>query len=79
MTPPKIQESIREVREQKGWNTRRMAQHVCLSERQIKQLEGEPGDSFYSDHIRLAAAKRVLARMGYNNEQLNQLFSVAVD
>ncbi len=70
-----VQQKIRQVREAKGWDTIRLAQQTCLSERQIRQLEGEPGDSFYSDQIRILAAKKALARMGWDRDQLSRLFS----
>lgn len=72
-----VQQTIKQVREEKGWDTTRLAKQSCLSERQVRQLEGEPGDSFYSDRIRILAAKRVLCRMGWAPEQVSQLFAQA--
>lgn len=75
MMSTEVQQTIRKTREEKGWDIVRLAQHACLSERQVRQLEGEPGDSFYSDQIRILAAKRVLVRMGWEREKLSQLFT----
>lgn len=72
---PEVEQTIRQVREAKGWDTQRLAQQTCLSERQVRQLEGEPGDSFYSDQIRVLAAKRVLCRLGWAPEQVSALFT----
>lgn len=70
-----VQKTIRQVREEKGWDIVRLAQQTCLSERQIRQLEGEPGDSFYSEHIRMLAAKKALTRMGWEGDNVRQLFA----
>lgn len=75
MVPAEIQKTIRQTREKKGWDAAKLAKHVCLSVRQIKQLEGEPGDSFYSDQIRLMAAKKVLCRMGLEPNQVDMLLA----
>lgn len=73
MVSAEIQKTIREMREQKGWDTAHLAKQVCLSVRQVQQLEGEPGDSFYSDHIRFLAAKKVLFSLGWESDKIAQL------
>jgi hypothetical protein len=79
MVPAEVQKTIRQVREEKGWDAARLAKHACLSVRQIQQLEGEPGDSFYSEQIRLLAAKKVLCRMGWDPSKVEQLLIPLID
>lgn len=57
-------------REERGWLLNDMATRACMSVKQIRQIE-EGGDSaFYSNAVKLTAAKKVGALLGLKPEDI---------
>ena len=61
---------LRLHRETRGWTMTDMAMRSCLSIKQIRQLEEGGTDSFYSDSVKLTAAKKVGAVLGLSAAQV---------
>ncbi len=61
---------LRLHRETRGWTMTDMAMRSCLSIKQIRQLEEGGSDSFYSDSVKLTAAKKVGAVLGLSAAQV---------
>jgi transcriptional regulator with XRE-family HTH domain len=60
---------LRSQRETRGWTMTDMAMRSCLSIKQIRQLEEGGSESFYSDAVKLTAAKKVASLLGLSVEQ----------
>ncbi len=61
---------LRLQRETRGWTMTDMAVRSCLSIKQIRQLEEGGSESFYSDAVKLTAAKKVASLLGLSVEQV---------
>lgn len=61
---------LRVQRETRGWTMTDLAVRSCLSIKQIRQLEEGGSESFYSDAVKLTAAKKVAALLGLSIEQV---------
>lgn len=59
-SPPLIQgDVLKAVRKEQGLTIASVAEQTCLSERQVRQIENGEKGSFYSEGIKLAAARKV--------------------
>ncbi len=61
---------LREVRESLGWSHGEVASRACLSVKQVKQLEEGGASSFYSDNVKLTAARKVAGILGVSENDL---------
>ena len=61
---------LRECRESLGWSHGEVASRACLSVKQVKQLEEGGASSFYSDNVKLTAARKVASILGVSEDQL---------
>jgi transcriptional regulator with XRE-family HTH domain len=61
---------LRLQRETRGWTMTDMAMRSCLSIKQIRQLEEGGSESFYSEAVKLTAAKKVASLLGLSTEQV---------
>jgi transcriptional regulator with XRE-family HTH domain len=61
---------LRLQRESRGWTMTDMAVRSCLSVKQIRQLEEGGSESFYSEAVKLTAAKKVASLLGLSTEQV---------
>jgi transcriptional regulator with XRE-family HTH domain len=55
---------LRIQREARGWTLGDMAMRSCLSLKQVRQLEEGGSESFYSESVKLTAAKKVASLLG---------------
>jgi transcriptional regulator with XRE-family HTH domain len=55
---------LRIQREARGWTLGDMALRSCLSLKQVRQLEEGGSESFYSESVKLTAAKKVASLLG---------------
>lgn len=60
---------LRLQRESRGWTLNDMAHRSCLSLKQVQQLEEGGSESFYSEAVKLTAAKKVASLLGLPAEQ----------
>ena len=61
---------LREIRESLGWSHGEVASRACLSVKQVKQLEEGGASSFYSDNVKLTAARKVAGILGVSEADL---------
>lgn len=61
---------LRECRESLGWSLGEVASRACLSVKQVKQLEEGGASSFYSDNVKLTAARKVAGILGVSEDEL---------
>lgn len=61
---------LRLQRESRGWTMTDMAMRSCLSVKQIRQLEEGGSESFYSEAVKLTAAKKVASLLGLSTAQV---------
>jgi len=61
---------LRLQRESRGWTMTDMAVRSCLSVKQIRQLEEGGSESFYSEAVKLTAAKKVASLLGLSTAQV---------
>lgn len=57
-------ERLRDLREAQGWDIAKLAKRLALSPGQLSQLETNQGSLFYTDAIRLTAARKVSEFLG---------------
>jgi len=55
---------LREARERKGWTQAELAGVACLSVKQVRQIEEGGQSAFYSEAVKLTAAKKVAQALG---------------
>ncbi|PIT76537.1 RodZ family helix-turn-helix domain-containing protein [Limnohabitans sp. B9-3] len=60
---------LRLQRETRGWTLSDMAHRSCLSLKQVQQLEEGGLESFYSEAVKLTAAKKVASLLGLSASQ----------
>lgn len=63
-------ELLRLRREARGWVLNDMATRACMSVKQIRQLEEGGMSSFYSEAVKVTAAKKVGALLGLSAEEV---------
>ena len=63
-------QSVRLKRESMGWAVTDMATLACLSVKQIKQIEEGGTSAFYSESVKLTAARKVAALLDMSDAQL---------
>ena len=63
-------QSVRLKRESLGWAISDMATLACLSTKQIKQIEEGGMTAFYSENVKLTAARKVAGLLGLTESQL---------
>ena len=63
-------QSVRLKRETLGWAVTDMATLACLSVKQIKQIEEGGTSAFYSESVKLTAARKVAALLNMTDAQL---------
>lgn len=63
-------ELLRLSREARGWVLNDMATRACMSVKQIRQLEEGGMSSFYSEAVKMTAAKKVGALLGLSAESV---------
>ena len=61
---------LRLRREERGWALSDMATRACMSVKQIKQLEDGGMSSFYSEAVKVTAAKKMGAILGLSPEEV---------
>lgn len=61
---------LRLRREERGWALSDMATRACMSVKQIKQLEEGGMSSFYSEAVKVTAAKKMGAILGLSPEEV---------
>jgi len=61
---------LRQSRETLGWSHGEVASRACLSVKQVKQLEEGGASSFYSDNVKLTAARKVAGILGLSEHDL---------
>jgi transcriptional regulator with XRE-family HTH domain len=61
---------VRLRREAQGWAINDIASRACLSVKQIRQIEEGGLSSFYSENVKLTAAKKVAALLQLSEAQL---------
>jgi len=61
---------LRQSRESLGWSLGEVASRACLSVKQVKQLEEGGASSFYSDNVKLTAARKVAGILGVTEDEL---------
>lgn len=57
-------------REERGWAQSDMATRACMSVKQIRQLEEGGVSAFYSESVKVAAAKKVAGILGLSVDQV---------
>ena len=57
-------------REERGWAQSDMATRACMSVKQIRQLEEGGISAFYSESVKIAAAKKVAGILGLTADQV---------
>jgi transcriptional regulator with XRE-family HTH domain len=60
---------LRMRREARGWTLSDMAHRSCLSLKQVQQIEEGGSESFYSEAVKLTAAKKVASLLGLPESQ----------
>jgi cytoskeleton protein RodZ len=63
-------ELLRLRREERGWVLSDMALRACMSVKQIRQLEEGGTSAFYSEAVKLTAAKKAAAVLGLTEQEL---------
>ena len=63
-------QSVRLKREALGWASTDLATLACLSVKQIKQIEEGGTSAFYSENVKLTAARKVAALLQMTEDQL---------
>lgn len=63
-------QSVRLKRESLGWAISDMATMACLSTKQIRQIEEGGMTAFYSENVKLTAARKVAGLLGLTESQL---------
>ena len=63
-------QSVRLKRETMGWAMTDLATLACLSVKQIKQIEEGGTSAFYSENVKLTAARKVAALLQMSEDQL---------
>ncbi len=63
-------QAVRLQRETLGWATTDLATLACLSTKQIKQIEEGGTSAFYSENVKLTAARKVAALLQMTEAQL---------
>lgn len=63
-------ELLRLRREERGWVLSDMALRSCMSVKQIRQLEEGGTSSFYSEAVKLTAAKKAAAVLGLSEQEV---------
>ena len=61
---------LRMRREELGWTQADLATRACLSNKQVKQIEEGGTSSFYSDTVKLTAAKKISGILGIPAQSL---------
>ena len=61
---------LRKRREELGWTQADLATRACLSNKQVKQIEEGGTSSFYSDTVKLTAAKKISGILGIPAQSL---------
>ncbi|NBW69785.1 MAG: XRE family transcriptional regulator [Betaproteobacteria bacterium] len=61
---------LRMRREELGWALADLATRACLSNKQVKQIEEGGTSSFYSDTVKLTAAKKISGILGIPAQSL---------
>lgn len=61
---------LRQSRESLGWSLGEVASRACLSVKQVRQLEEGGASSFYSDNVKLTAARKVAGILGVSEGEL---------
>jgi transcriptional regulator with XRE-family HTH domain len=61
---------LRDCRESLGLSLGEVASRACLSVKQVKQLEEGGASSFYSDNVKLTAARKVAGILGVSEDEL---------
>jgi len=61
---------LRQSRDTLGWSHGELASRACLSIKQVKQLEEGGSSSFYSENVKLTAARKVAQILGVTEDQL---------
>ena len=62
--------SIRLSREAMGWSQNELASWACLSVKQVRQLEEGGSSSFYSENVKITAARKVAGILGLKEDDL---------
>jgi transcriptional regulator with XRE-family HTH domain len=62
--------AVRLRREAQGWAINDLASRACLSVKQVRQIEEGGLSSFYSENVKLTAAKKVAALLQLSEAQL---------
>lgn len=57
-------------REERGWAQSDMATRACMSVKQIRQIEEGGVSAFYSESVKVSAAKKVAGLLGLSSEQI---------
>lgn len=63
-------ELLRLRREAQGWVVTDMALRACLSAKQVRQLEEGGSSAFYSDSVKITAAKKVGGLLGLSADEV---------
>ena len=63
-------ELLRLRREERGWVLSDMALRACMSVKQIRQLEEGGTSAFYSEAVKLTAAKKAAAVLGLSEHEV---------
>ena len=63
-------ELLRLRREAKGWVVNDMATRACLSTKQVRQLEEGGSSAFYSESVKITAAKKVGVLLGLSANEV---------
>jgi transcriptional regulator with XRE-family HTH domain len=61
---------LRQSRDALGWSQGELASRACLSVKQVKQLEEGGSSSFYSEGVKLTAARKVAQMLGVSEDEL---------
>jgi len=61
---------LRQSRDSLGWSQGELAARACLSVKQVRQLEEGGSSSFYSENVKLTAAKKVAQILGLSDDEL---------
>jgi len=63
-------QSVRRKRESLGWAVTDMATMACLSSKQIRQIEEGGLAAFYSENVKLTAARKVAGLLQMTDAEL---------
>ena len=61
---------LRQSRDSIGWSQGELASRACLSVKQIKQLEEGGSSCFYSENVKLTAARKVAQLLGLSENEV---------